>query len=134
MEKESSLFCYKNLKTMNYDITELLDHAEEGYQIPCYKDDGSVDLFAKSHCGDTLLHVAVGRQEPEAVRYLVNQGLDINAQGDFFETPLYLASSFAHTAIVDLLFQLGADPDIPDHLGELPADAAIREINKKTNN
>ncbi len=115
---------------MNHDLSELIEHASEvGYAIPCIKDDGSVDLLAKSYCGDTLLHVAVGQEKPDAVKYLVNAGLDINARGDFFETPLYKASVSGQVIMIELLLKLGADPNIPNHLGELPSEAHFRKRN-----
>ncbi len=105
---------------MKLNIQKLLDHAEEGYQIPWRKKDGGIDLFAKSFCGDTLLHVAVGRGNLKEVKYLLEQGLDINARGDLCETPLFLAASSGNDSIVNLLLRSGADSSIPDHLGTLP--------------
>ena len=113
---------------MKIDLKPLLKQAEEGYLIPCYDFDGKVNLFARSHSGDTLLHVAVGRRNLEEVRYLVAKGVDINTKGDFFATPLYQAARDCDVGMVGFLLKLGADPDIPDHLGEFPKDVLLRKI------
>jgi ankyrin repeat protein len=101
-------------------ITELLDQAEQGYFIPCRKKNRAIDLFAKSFCGDTLLHVAVGRSNADEIKYLLKKGLDINARGDFRETPLFCAARSKADAIVDLLLSEGADPSIRSYWGDLP--------------
>ena len=115
---------------MKSDLADLLRQAEEGYWIPCRDECGGVDIFARSSCGDTLLHVAVGRQNIDEIRYLVEQGLDINAKGDYLETPLYSACASGRVAVVGLLLKLGADPTIPDRRGDLPKDALFRRLAK----
>ena len=88
--------------------------------MPCLDEAGNPVLLAKNYCGDTLLHAAVGQQYAESIRYLVQQGVDLDARGDFHETAYFLACSFGYGEIAALLIKLGADPDIPDHLGKLP--------------
>lgn len=121
---------------MDFDVEEIfteefISHAKWSYSISCRDEFGKLNYFAKSGCGDTLLHVAVGSdwENPpsdkpfhieRAVQFLVDEGLDINAQGDFMQTPLLLASKLGHRECVALLLELGADPTIPDHLGNLP--------------
>ena len=108
---------------MAYDLSDLLEYASEssGYYIPCFKDDGSVDLLATSSCGDTLLHAAVGMGAPEAVRYLVEAGLNINSRGDYLATPLYQAAASEDIGMTRLLLELGADSLIPDYRGHIPS-------------
>ena len=77
-------------------------------------------FHAQSQCGDTLLHAAVGQQLSDSIRFLVEQGLDLNARGDLCETPLILACSLGHGEIAKLLLELGADPNLKDSRGELP--------------
>ncbi len=114
------------------DLSDLLDQAENGYQIPCQKENGDIDLFAKSYSGDTLLHVAVVRKCLKEIRFLVEEGLDIDARGDFWETPLYVAVSTGDIALIAILLKLGADPKIPNHLGVLPGDLFFEQMKKWT--
>ena len=105
---------------LEQELEDLLDHAEEAYQIPCRDEFGNPLLDAKNRgTGDTLLHVAVGQQLPDLIRYLVDRGLDINARGDLHETPLILANWLGHDKIVKLLLELGADPNLKDRSGKL---------------
>ena len=90
------------------DLLDLLDHAEEAFQIFAIDDSGKLDLFARNACGDTLIHVAVGQNMFEQVRYLVECGLDLNAKGDFMQTPLSLALSLDRKEMADFLIRLGA--------------------------
>jgi ankyrin repeat protein len=115
---------------MESDLDRTLDQAEEGYLIPCRKADGTIDLLARASNGDTLLHVAVGQRDFTAIRRLIEVGLDINAQGDFHETPLYSAASRGDLGLVGFLLQLGADPGIPDHLGTLPSDVLLNRMKR----
>jgi Ankyrin repeats (3 copies) len=113
---------------MSYDPSELFEYASviSGYLIPCSRDDGSIDLYAKSYCGDTLVHAAVGKGDCDGVRYLYNAGLDINAKGDFFVTPLFMAARSKNIEMVKLLIELGADPSLPNCLGDLPCKEALK--------
>jgi len=115
---------------MKINLSDLLDQAEEGYQIQCRDESGKLNLFAKSSCGDTLLHVAVGRKNECEVRYLVEQGLDIDAQGDFCETALFSAADSGQVEMVRLLLKLGANSKLRNNLGELPKDALFEAIEK----
>jgi ankyrin repeat protein len=111
---------------MGINLTELLDHAEECFQIQCHNDSEEVNLLSKSYCGDTLLHVAVIRENSDEVNYLINEGLDINSRGDFLETPLFLAASLEKIKMIKLLLKLGADSSIPNNLGALPKEALLK--------
>ena len=110
------------------DLEALFDHAEEGYLISCRRDDGTIDIRAQAGNGDTLLHVAVGRRDFEAIRYFLEAGLDIDAEGDYHETPLYSAAASGDVGLVGFLLRLGADPSLPDHRGDLPADVLFRKL------
>ena len=113
---------------MKLDIEDLTRQAEEGYSIPCRSGRKKVDVFARSSCGDTFLHVAVARQNIKEITYLIELGLDINMRGDYLATPLYQACASGDVAIAGLLLKYGADPSIPDHRGDLPRDALFRKI------
>ncbi len=105
---------------VKHDLDGLLDHAEESYRIPCRDKAGNPDYNAVNTLGDNLLHAAVGQDIPEVIRFLVRQGLDINARGDLYDTPLLLAYSLGKHEIVKLLIELGADPHLPDYSGKVP--------------
>ena len=113
---------------MDVDLRRLLSQAEDGYLIPCRRDDGTTDLMAQASNGDTLLHVAVGLRDVHAIHYLLKAGLDINAKGDYHATPLYNASASGDIGIVALLLKLGADPNIPDHRGSFPHDILFSHL------
>jgi Ankyrin repeats (3 copies) len=113
---------------MNVYLRKLVRQAEEGYMIPIWRDDGTIDLMARGSNGDTLLHVAVGQRDFHAIEYLLKAGLDINAKGDYHATPLYEAAARGDIGLCGLLLQLGADPNIPDHRGTLPHDILFWKI------
>lgn len=116
-------------QSLKFDLEGLLDQAEEGYLIPCRRDNGSTDLHAQASNGDTLLHVAVGQRDFAAIRYLLNAGLDINSKGDFHMTPLrYATMGRGDIGMLGFLMQHGADPTIPDCFGMQPGDALLQMI------
>jgi ankyrin repeat protein len=112
------------------DLEALCNQAQEGYLIPCRRDDGTLDLHARATNGDTMLHVAVGRRDFDAIRYLLGAGLDVNAQGDYHETPIYSAAAYQDIGLIGFLLQMGADPSIPDHRGTLPAEALFSRLKR----
>lgn len=117
---------------MNLDISELLDYAEDGYRIHCRGKNGSIDLFARSECMDTLLHVAASRMNFQEVKFLIEKGLDINARGDYCETPLFAAAASGQIAMVAFLLKEGADESIPDHRGNLAQQALFKKLSKSS--
>lgn len=87
---------------------------------------GVLIFSRKARGGNTLFHVAVGRGNVDEIKYLVFQGLDINARGEFGETPLYLAATKGDVLIFELIIQLGGDCSVPDYSGVLPGDVLKR--------
>lgn len=61
----------QRIKIMESTLDSILDQAEEGYLIPCRRDDNTIDLLARASNGDTLLHVAVGMRDFSAIRRLL---------------------------------------------------------------
>jgi len=88
---------------------------------------GQVDVlkFLVSHGADlkainggfTLLHDAVFSDRPEAVEYLLDQGLDIEAHGDQLGTPLLLAVDFGSFSSAAALIRRGANVNAVDKNG-----------------
>ena len=88
--------------------------------------DGSVNLFCLNSAGDSLIHVAVGRKNILEINFLLDEGLDINRQGDFLCTPLHLAARLDSDEIYDFLISKGADEGLVNSLGETPKDRWLR--------
>jgi ankyrin repeat protein len=66
---------------------------------------------------DQPLHIACWQKYESIVKLLINAGANVNAGGDFGQTPLHYAvfeGDEYSTAIVRLLLDAGADPKITD--------------------
>src|SRR5262245_54853892 len=70
------------------------------------------DVDQRGNSGDSLLHVAAGREAVEDMEILVACGARADAQGDLGNTPLHQAASRGLTKSVTKLLQLGADVTI----------------------
>jgi len=57
--------------------------------------------------GTTPLHSAISSGQLEAVKFLIEQGANVEARGNNGVTPLMLASSLGNAPIVDLLLSIG---------------------------
>lgn len=65
--------------------------------------------------GDSLLHLAAMLNEANAVRFLLNKGVNVNEQNALLHTPLHLAAGAGHEEIVEILIREGnADKDVLD--------------------
>ncbi|XP_004349793.2 hypothetical protein CAOG_01273 [Capsaspora owczarzaki ATCC 30864] len=82
-----------------------------------------------SHSYGQQLLAGARSNNVELVRMLLQRpGIDVNVRGQGMGTggltPLQMASFFGHTAVVDLLLQNGADPNLQDKEGETPLHRA----------
>jgi ankyrin repeat protein len=78
-------------------------------------------LRKRDSLGNTLLHYAATHGNTDLIKFMVEQGADINARGDLERTPLQLAVADNQDAkAVSSLLKLGADPNIPDKDGKTP--------------
>ncbi|KAF5398316.1 hypothetical protein PHET_08478 [Paragonimus heterotremus] len=60
----------------------------------------------------------------QAVQFLIDQGANVNAKGQYGRTPLYRAVFGRHVEVVQVLLQHGADPRIYADDGQRPIDIA----------
>ncbi|KAG7667838.1 hypothetical protein Ndes2526B_g01761 [Nannochloris sp. 'desiccata'] len=92
------------------------------------------DVFWANRIGQTALHVAAIQGSVNAIRKLVDLGLDPNVENFMQCTPLHFAAGAHKNAeeAVKLLMDLGADPFIPDGHGrfpyELTKDGKLRQL------
>jgi len=64
-----------------------------------------------------------------AVKLLLEAGADVNAAGEYGETPLHCAASTGDLEMVKLLLEGGAKPEALDSEGKTPADLAAARGN-----
>ncbi|CAG9466323.1 unnamed protein product [Pedinophyceae sp. YPF-701] len=71
------------------------------------------------------IHGAAETGNLEIVRYLVENGADVNALDNDDETALHEAAEDGHLEVVKYLIAVGVDPDIRNDDGETAADIAL---------
>jgi len=87
--------------------------------------DGGADVHVLLQNKQTMLMKAVGHPENKGlIRYLVDQGVDINAIDTLGRTALMIAAEANHVDDVKVLLAAGADPMIRDRRGRAAADIA----------
>ncbi|HSJ08736.1 MAG TPA: ankyrin repeat domain-containing protein, partial [Longimicrobiales bacterium] len=75
--------------------------------------------------GNSALHLLAKRNDVTAVRWLVDNGADVNARAEYFGsnvTPLHMAAGSGSADMVRLLLAAGADPHVHD--SRFDSDAA----------
>ena len=80
--------------------------------------------------GWTALITAAFKNRTDVVRYLLNNGADVNKQNSWGVTALHWASFRNYTDVMRILLKHGARKDIKDKHGRTPIDVA-RLWNKK---
>ena len=81
--------------------------------------------------GWTALRWAAYNNRTDVVRYLLNNGADVNKQDSWGWTALYEASRMNKTDVMTILLQHGAIKDIKDNQGFTPIDSARLSNNKE---
>ena len=79
----------------------------------------------------TALKRAAFSNQTDVVRYLLNNGANVNKQNRWGGTALHLASIDNYTDVMRLLLEHGARKDIKDNDGDTPINLARFWSNKK---
>jgi ankyrin repeat protein len=74
--------------------------------------------------GWTPLHYAASGDAPDVARWLLSQGVTVDARSPNGRTPLMQAARFASEEVIDMLLAAGADPKLEDLGGSTTAQAA----------
>lgn len=85
---------------------------------------GTVDVNQRNHVGLTALHHGVLHNNLDAVKVLLCQGADTNAQDVYGFTPLHTAAACGFLHIASLLILFGADVLLQTKEEEMPVDVA----------
>lgn len=119
---------YSALDNGDYEVARMM--FEQGADVNHRR--GEFDL--------TLLHSAVLFFAPEATDFLIDQGIEVNAQDSLGQTALYvlISSRAEHTnadeaeilAMAESLLAAGADPNLPSERGETAITVAERDGNE----
>ena len=72
--------------------------------------------------GWTALHSATLLNRTDVIECLVDEGADVNRQGNDKDTPLHLAARWNNTEAARLLFDSGADINLKNDHNETPLD------------
>ena len=86
------------------------------------------DLNACDDSGKTALHWAASVNNCDAVRVLLQNGANRDAQNHREETPLLLAAREGSFQCAKLLLENHSNRDITDHMDRLPRDVALERM------
>lgn len=109
LAKEGNTDVLKNLISTN---TSIIDTADGG--------------------GYTLLHWSLIRQKWDLVRFLIDQGANVNLQGTEGGSPMHCAANHENIEIIDLLIKKGAQIDMKNLWGNTPLSLASQRGCNKT--
>ncbi|WP_054849042.1 ankyrin repeat domain-containing protein [Vulcanisaeta sp. JCM 14467] len=84
--------------------------------------------------GMTPLHYAVLGNRLDIVKYLIENGADINARDNTGKTPLHFAAKNGYLDIVKYLIENKADINVKDNIGKTPLDYAEENGHKNVAN
>jgi len=72
----------------------------------------------------TLLHIAARKNLLDCVKYLIENGADINALDRYSDTPLHDVAYMGHNSIIEYLLERGADKEHINHDGKTASQKA----------
>ena len=84
-----------------------------------------LSVYSISTEGDSLLHRVATLNDFEAASLLIENGAQVNLQGDMGCTPLHNAVEHADMLIAQKLLDAGADPNVINEFGETCVSWAI---------
>jgi len=96
-------------------------YARDAAAVREYLDiDPDIARRAVAEDGNTSLHYAAFRPEPEVLKLLLDSGIDVNVRNENRDTPLHLAANMEWVEGARLLLDAGADVNAIDGLGMAP--------------
>eukprot|EP00736_Rhodelphis_marinus_P004604 Rmarinus@m.7247 len=82
--------------------------------------------------GNTLLHYACARGNPDTVLRLLKEGKSVDTVNKIQRTPLFYAAFSAHFEVVEIMLEAGADPNVQDEMKLSPVHlASLKPISKQ---
>jgi len=99
--------CCPIVPQTNLRRTELQSSLEDGFESMSMEELSEID-----EQGNTALHLAVEEANENLVKFLVDQGSEINAQNLFGQTPLFAAAERGLDRMVRFLLMHGSNPNI----------------------
>lgn len=102
--------------------------------VRCEKEAGLIDYAAKlfmRYFGHTALHQIVKLNYDFLVKPLIDNGVNVNAQDDKGQTPLYLATEEDQETSCAVLISNGADDSITDNSGKTVAMLLAERLERK---
>ncbi|TKS67352.1 BRCA1-associated RING domain protein 1 [Collichthys lucidus] len=114
--------CDKTIRKQQGDSPSVL--ATVGRKSP--SSPRSPAVMKRNHKGETLLHLAAIKGDVEAVKELLDQGVDPNLKDNAGWTPLHEACNLGHLAVVEVLVSSGALLNTPGYKNDSPLHDAVR--------
>ncbi len=113
-----------NQKYMFYPVLIAAVHRQDA--MLRYLVEQGADLSVRdTHFGRTALHFCAEQGMYSTIEYLLDQGMDINAQDYDKNTPLHLAVDSHKKKAIRLLLEKGSDLNVKNQKGYFPLDMAI---------
>ena len=97
----------------------------------CLTDDNGLDIpltrvDQSNVLGEYPIHIAAWKGAAEDIKWLLENGADINQKGDYGMTPLHYAYMSGKRENIEILIAAGADQNIRCDRGLLPAQGRTR--------